>query len=80
MCVCVCVGLYPLYTIVLLVIYYTIILCVPILNIIIMRITYYYYSDCFPFWAGTLYTITATIVIVFDISPPFVGCKYKIVA
>jgi len=49
-----------------------------------MRITYYYYyyyhSDCFPLWAGTLYIITATIVIVFGISPPVVGCKYKIVA
>jgi len=45
-----------------------------------MRITYYYYySDCFPLWVGTLYTITATIVIVFGISPPVVGCKYKIV-
>jgi len=47
-----------------------------------MRITHYYYyhSDCFPLWAGTLYTITATIAIVFGISPPVVGCKYKIVA
>lgn len=43
-----------------------------------MRIAYYH-SDCFPFWAGTLYTTTAAIVIVFGISLLVVDCKFNIV-
>lgn len=44
-----------------------------------MRIAHYYYyhSDCFPLWAGTLYTITATIVIVFGISPRSLAASIK---